>query len=267
MDPRIFCPIPRGVFEFKWTEGFGATIYSLLTRLEHCLVRKYYFSMSEPLGFGHWTDFFKPFWDHARKEKFHHTLPKVPNTNPRLVIYKEHVQGYNEKNGKNIFFLKDYKYMLDKIYHYRDDIQQEIENIIQSKHLPENYSCIHIRRGDRTNHGKCPCKSEVPEYIEALRKLDPNPECVFIATDDERIIQEVKEHLPDIKTLSQTEQQGFDHNTFFSTPYTEKRNIYLQLFAEIEIATRSKYFIGTYCSVLSHLMQARHGLENSTLVY
>ena len=111
MDTRIFCENPKAVFPFKWLEGFGATIYSLLTRIEYCLKQQYYFSVAQPLGFGYWTDFFKPFWDPIERKKVYRTTTQLMSPSPKIVIYREHVMGYKNKNGTNLFYLRDFKYI------------------------------------------------------------------------------------------------------------------------------------------------------------
>jgi len=265
-DPLLF-KNPKEIFEFKWREGFGATIHTIMTRMEYCLQHQYYFTFVEPLGFGHWTTYFKPFWHAGHKTRMYDKVKEISKKEPRLPIYKDHVKGYQQKNGSNLFFKNDYKFMLDTIYNYQDNIQEKVEAMIKQLNLPEKYSCIHIRRGDRQLHKRCPCKVQVDSYVEAIRKLNPNLGVLFVASDDVKMIEAIAKHFPNVQSLTQVAQNGFHDKTFFQSSHQDKADHMLQLFAEIEIAVRSEYFVGTYCSVLSHLMQARRGLEKSVLLY
>ena len=61
LESPLILKNPDTIFEFDWIEGFGATIYTLVTRIEYALQNNMYFAFKNLLGFGNWTDFFQPF--------------------------------------------------------------------------------------------------------------------------------------------------------------------------------------------------------------
>lgn len=290
----ILCLQPQSIFEFEWVEGFGATIYTMISYMNFCLKYQYYFSLSSPLGMGLWTDFFEPFWNETEKQSIYYQIKKR-TTIPALRIYKNHIEGYIHKNGKNLFLKPDYKNILDQIYHLKNEAKKQVELKIEALNLPQSYVCIHIRKGDRVNHRahnkkySCPCNIEIKTYLETLKKYCPHIKNIFVATDDFEVVEELTTmlssraeseviqkalHLDGFATLAMTK------NLYTLTQPTQHGNItaeflkdenkydnFIQLFTEIEIAKRSTFFIGTYCSVLSHLMQAMHGVEESVLLY
>ena len=266
LDGSVLLADAEGIFDFQWTEGFGATIFTLVTRLEYCLENKLYFSLNTPLGFGYWADYFKPFWNEERKKNIHARISNVITKQPRLSIYSEQIKGFREKNNHNLFSKGQYLHMLKTVYQLKDEIQAKVDAAIQAFNFPSDYIAVHIRRGDRQMHRRCPCRVDIREYLNAIAHYRKQANRVFVMSDDSQLVQEISKHIQ-VDTLTSATQRGFDHKTFFSTTHEGKVDTFIQLFTEIEIASRAKHFVGTYCSVLSHLIQARHGVGGTMMLY
>ena len=267
LEGELLLKNPEAILEFDWIEGFGATIYTAVTRIDYALHNNLYFTFKKPLGFGHWTDFFQPFWSEEHKKQIYTMGKRIETKNLRLSIYAEHVKNLHTKIPFNLFMQKNYLSIFQKIFVLKDDIQNAIEATIAALNLPKDYIAVHIRRGDRSKHRRCPCCTPAQTYFNEIQKMKLGTNHVFIMSDDQQSIADLAQRIQNVDTLTKEHQKGFNHKEFFATDHTEKFAGFLQLFTEIEIASRAKYFIGTYCSVLSHLIQARHGVKDSTLLY
>lgn len=250
------------IFEFNWpTEGFGATLYCILTRINYCINEKMYFAMNNSLSIGKWTDYFEPFWDEAEKEAMYRRAKNIKKIDPRLPIYRTHRLGRKSSNRVNLYNQGKLSEYLEKVYKINKKTQEEINKLRESLNLPEDYTAIHIRRGDRTTSRKCPTGMSVTEYLPHLKSKN-----IYVATDSYKTIEELKE-LGDFNIYHLCKPTDLGHTQKnFNTAENKHQNV-IQLLTEIDIAATSSYFVGAYCSVLSHLMQIQCGLEKSILIH
>lgn len=149
---------------------------------------------------------------------------------------------------------------IDKVLKYTEDSKKTIKNIIDSLNLPEEYICVHIRRGDKVlekpqapkmgNKAEA-LRYEIKDYFNAINEKIKN---VFIMSDDYKAILEAKTYI---------RENNLNHKLFYLTNESQDGNctiidkkenrIYTKLdiltfFSEIEIARKSKCFIGTRSS-------------------
>lgn len=164
-----------------------------------------------------------------------------------------------EKQAKK-FAIRFYKLpmsvdQVSEVFSYKDDILSLIKDNIRSLKLPQEFSCFHIRRGDKVLEKPYVGKRiserfEFPDYLEKAGNIDS----IFIMTDDYKAIVEAKEYL--IKN-------ELNHKLFYLTKQTqdghseqldvEQNREYtkaelVSFFSEIEIAKLSSYFVGTNSS-------------------
>lgn len=132
---------------------------------------------------------------------------------------------------------------LSKCFIYTDEIKSKIDLQIESLDLPKNYSCFHIRRGDKLiTEAK---KFDFSSYLAKAKELDN----IFIMSDDYTTLEEAKSFISNnnlnykIFSLTKNSQRG---NVEKKGRFSEEDII--QFFAEIEIAKSSKKFVGTFSS-------------------
>ena len=176
----------------------------------------------------------------------------------RIINAKEWVHSANAK----------YKTSLNQeecieLFSYTPEFQRKILSCMSRLLLPENYSCIHVRRGDKVNEKPAwtskrsrgeSLRYEFTDYISALQKLLPNLENIFIMTDDYKCVQEAKSCLlangSPVKIFSLVKPSQVGHSTIsdrqINKAYSEDELV--QFFAEIEIAKASQAFVGTRSS-------------------
>jgi uncharacterized protein (DUF111 family) len=100
------------------------------------------------------------------------------------------------------------------------------------------------------------------KILDKVTKQDNFP--VFIATDDQRIIEEIKNISPErrIYHFIFPEKNGFDMAKFSELSQEQQRHHIIQLLAEIEMLVEADLFIGTYSSNIGMFVgMARNGKE------
>ena len=150
-----------------------------------------------------------------------------------------------------------------ELFIYTSQFQEKIDSCISRLSLPAQYVCFHIRRGDKVNERLSMTSSlprgeslryEFSDYIDKLKKSFANFQSIFIMTDDYKCIKEgaaylCDNHLP-IEIFSLVKSTQLGHSTILDRnskkAYAEEELV--QFFAEIEIAKKSKVFVGTQSS-------------------
>lgn len=133
-------------------------------------------------------------------------------------------------------------------WRFNQNTKVNIEKLISSVKLPENYIGIHIRAGDKYKEHPL-IKPEIYlkkiENITSLRK-------VFISTDDYTIIENFKKNFIEweLFTSCKPEDRGYFHKEFMEKDRIIIKEEYLKLFYSIEILLKSQMFVGTYSSNL-----------------
>jgi hypothetical protein len=82
--------------------------------------------------------------------------------------------------------LNDYRIYSKELYTVRPDI-------LQSYDLPAKYNSIFIRGGDKLIHEAKP--HVIAEYVKCLVKLDTDIEDLFVHSDDNRLVEQVKQYI------------------------------------------------------------------------
>lgn len=138
------------------------------------------------------------------------------------------------------------KVIIPIVYRFNDKYRYLIEKFIQDIHLPKEYISIHVRAGDKITERQL----ITPQAY--LNKASEKFDChnIFIATDDYRIYEQLKDANPTYTFYTSTspEDKGNDTDIFFSSSKENiKRNL-IEMFASIEIFLKLELFVGTYGS-------------------
>jgi hypothetical protein len=134
--------------------------------------------------------------------------------------------------------------VLQHIWRFNPEVENEIQQISNSLNLPENYIGFQVRRGDKIDE-HAPIKLE--QYIDkASRRTDIRN--AFILTDDYGVIKELKERYPEwnFYTLCRESEKGYTHDEFYNREASLIYNGLVRLLANMEILRKSNFFIGTF---------------------
>ena len=145
-------------------------------------------------------------------------------------------------------------------------LNSSITNIVESKISILNdipFIGIHIRMGDKickfdkkTAEADVPDLYKIPSIIEKIIKIDPEIKTIFIATDDDEVIDIIYNLLCEssikkisIITFSTTERKGYDQKKFnLNLSQQESYLSNISFIIDFEALLRGKYFIGTISS-------------------
>ena len=158
--------------------------------------------------------------------------------------------------------------LTQRIIRLQPAIAGKINAIIsQLKLPPPGYVCFHIRRGDKLEkHGSQKPQAkryEAEAYFDAARKyFDENSvECIYVCTDDYRALGEVEAIAPAgcrVLTLCLPSENGFSRVDRMETGQYFSSNDMIRIMANIGIASRSMFFVGTYSSGISKFIRLVH---------
>lgn len=119
---------------------------------------------------------------------------------------------------------------------------------------------VHIRRGDKITTGEM---KSIPlsDYSDLIKKTGYKK--VYLATDDRRVLLELKEKCDGICIYSNPflKQDGFSEGDFNKNHRQKRYHDTLILLFDIYMLVKSDHFIGTFSSNLSRIVPCYLGLE------
>lgn len=140
--------------------------------------------------------------------------------------------------------------------------------LVERDSLPQPYAAIHVRRGDKVDgylsrKGKVIIEGEnspLRDYMSVIRRQAPRLKCLFVMTDDYRVIHELKLIEPDLEivTFCQDTEQGYKQTEFSTLEQETKTSSIRRLISEVEIASHSQVFVGCYKSNVSRYIALVH---------
>lgn len=132
-------------------------------------------------------------------------------------------------------------------WRYNDTVQLEIDNIINSLQLPDEYLGIHVRRGDKHMENKL---MNIETYVDKINMLAPDIKNLFVLTDNYEVIRDIQKIYPSFKiyTLCGKDETGYIHSDFQKQSRRSIRDAHLKLFASMDVLSKSVYFVGTFSS-------------------
>lgn len=262
------------IHHFGTGNGFYSELNSLLFTTLFCLQNKLrleLYSKDAAFTFGNgWTEYFEPFCpefknnfigkrisrDYINNHRDKHIcyLYKIITRNDILNdIYWYCRSGWFEHSHFHIpeleingDILQAMKVIIPIVYRFNSRYTSIIERFIQELNLPNKYISIHIRTGDKITERDL---IKPQNYIEKAKKLS-NCQNIFVATDDFRVFEELRDNNPDYTFFTSTSPEDKGNNTelFFATSQENIRRNLIEMFASIEVFLKSELFIGTYSS-------------------
>ena len=142
--------------------------------------------------------------------------------------------------------LQAMKIIIPIVYRFNDRYTTIIEDFIKEIDLPDNYISLHIRAGDKVRERNL---IKPQDYLNKARNYSTCHN-IFVATDDYRIFEELKNDNPDYKFYTSTspKEKGYDQKTIIGSSEEDIRNNLIEMFASIHIFLKSELFVGTYSS-------------------
>lgn len=138
------------------------------------------------------------------------------------------------------------KVIIPIVYRFNKKYAFIISNFINNLKLPERYISLHVRAGDKITERKLITPQN---YLEKAKSLS-NCHDIFVATDDYRIFEQLRDNNPEYKFYTSTspEERGNDTEKLFASSKDVIRNNLIEMFASVEIFLQSELFLGTYSS-------------------
>ena len=262
------------IHHFGTGNGFYSELNSLLFSTLFCLQNKLrleLYSKDAAFSFGNgWTEYFKPFCpefkndyigkrisrDYINNHRNNHIfyLYKILTRNDILNdIFWYCRSGWFEHSFFNIPELEingnirqAMKIIIPIVYRFNEKYTHIIEDFINKLDLPKRYIGLHVRAGDKITEREL---FTPQSYLEKAKSLS-NCHDIFVATDDYRIFEQLRDDNPDYTFHTSTSPQERGNNTekFFSSSEEIIKNNLIEMFASVEIFLHSEFFIGTYSS-------------------
>jgi len=152
--------------------------------------------------------------------------------------------------------------LVQSIWNYKPHIRKRIDDIKRSVKVETPYAGFHIRRGDKFREKDFTPIESYFNKLNQITKRDDYP--VFIATDDQRIIGEIKDVYPNrrIYHFHLPQNKGFDMDNFQPLNKQQQADSIIQLLAEVEMLVEANIFVGTFTSNVGMFVgMARDGRE------
>ena len=262
------------IHHFGTGNGFYSELNSLLFSTLFCLQNKLrleLYSKDATFTFGNgWTEFFEPFCpefktdfigkrisrDYINNHRDKHIcyLYKVITRNDILNdIYWYCRSGWFEHShfcipelGINGDIRQAMKVIIPIVYRFNDRYTYIIDKFIGNLNLPTQYISLHVRAGDKVTERNLITPQA---YLEKAKK---HSDCrnIFVATDDYRIFEQLRDNNPDCTFYTSTSPEDNGNNTdlFFKTSKNNIRRNLVEMFSSIDIFLKSDLFVGTYSS-------------------
>jgi len=279
--------------------GFFAEINNLIIAVIYCLENNKRFVLYSENGLycnDMWLDFFLPFTEHAKYSfqdngaRISGSLLQKSSLNKNEVTDVTKFLEDGVRNDVSVFstliwpfikrkiiYIPSYQFksqflseniihagyrIIQSIWHFNPVAHKKVLKIKQSLKIQTPYVGLHIRRGDK--HTEVVFKS-VEEYLIKVNKITKQLNFpVFIATDDQRVLNEIKKISPKrpLYYFQYPERNGFDMADFSSLNKEHQNDNIIQLLAEVDMLINADLFVGTFTSnVGMFIAMARDGKE------
>ena len=253
-------------------------------RIGFCLLKK-----THAVGFSFkngWRDYFEPMFPEISVSKVSekllksHRVYRIPVINKAVKQYLKSNTGCKyfgfdnigrlpkSLNNKNLHMTSpDYwesmKCFYKILWQPNTDTQLYVKDYLTNLGLNNDYLAIHVRRGDKSiEHEYVP----ITLYLKLLNSLELELNKLYIATDDQRIVDEFRKALGNKYQIytSFENQTGHDQSSFNNSAANIRKSKTLLFIAELEIIFNSTYFIGSQTSNVYFL--SRYARGNSSML-
>ena len=169
---------------------------------------------------------------------------------PTFHLVREYARQQRERDLSG--FQRNLHHLSNSIWCIQPRIAAEV-----SRYLPPtpHYTAIHVRRGDKITERE-DREYAIDEYIQVLKNLPVPSRDLFIMSDDQRVVDEFRELLPEcvIHRGPEKTTEGYSQHVFQSMDRNARIEATEQLIVEIEIARQATYFLGTFNSNVFRLL-------------
>lgn len=264
----------RLIHHFGTGNGFYSELNSLLFSTLFCLqnrLRLEIYSKDAPFTFGNgWNEYFESFCpdfkndfigkrisrDYINNHKHNHIcyLYKVLTKNDILndiywycrTGWFEHAHFEIPELGITGDIRQAMKVLIPIVYRFNEKYTHIINSFINDLDLPQRYISLHVRAGDKIT------ERDLITPQKYLDKAKTFSDChnIFIATDDYRIFEQLRDDNPDYTFYTSTspEERGNDTEKLFASSNDIIRSNLIEMFASVEVFLHSELFVGTYSS-------------------
>jgi hypothetical protein len=138
------------------------------------------------------------------------------------------------------------KVIIPIVYRFNDKYTTIINQFIEDLNLPDEYISLHVRAGDKVTERKLITPQD---YLEKA-KLHSDCHNIFVATDDYRIFEQLRDNNPEYTFYTSTspEEKGYDQDKFVQSSKDYVQHNLIEMFASIQVFLQSSLFVGTYSS-------------------
>jgi len=277
------------VFRIGIDAGFFSEFNNMILTIHYCLANEIKFVLnSKDANFSFkkgWQDFFMPFCqeDNFALHKFFNSRLAKPNIakkrdKVRNFFYQKYlnitgvdfltyqilpVARKQNSNTKQKILLPglygdlftNCRIITEMIWHFQPSILKEIEKIVSSITLPEQYVSFHVRRGDKSIESDF---IPLENYISKAEK-STKIRSAFISTDDYSIYIELCSQFKNwtFYTLCDPSKQGYFQNEFDHKKPNWKKNELIDFFSSIDLLSKANFFFGTYTSNVGMFLALR----------
>lgn len=262
------------IHHFGTGNGFYSELNSLLFSTLFCLQNKLrleLYSKDATFTFGNgWTEYFEPFCPEFKNDYIGKRISQDYINNHRdkhiCYLYKiftkndilndiywycrsgwfEHSHFCIPELGIDGDIRQAMKVIIPIVYRFNKKYTNIINNFNNKLELPNRYISLHVRAGDKITERDLITPQA---YMEKARSLS-NCRNIFVATDDYRIFEQLRDDNPDyvFYTSTSPEEKGNDTERLFASSQEVIRKNLIEMFASVELFLQSELFIGTYSS-------------------
>ena len=262
------------IHHFGTGNGFYSELNSLLFSTLFCLQNKLrleLYSKDATFTFGNgWTEYFEPFCPEFQNNYIGKRISRdyINNHRDKHICYLYKIFTRNDILNDIYWYCRSgwfehshfcipelsidgdirqaMKVIIPIVYRFNDKYATIIDKFIEDLKLPNEYISLHVRAGDKITERKL----ITPQAYLEKAKRHSNCHNIFVATDDYRIFEQLRDNNPEYAFYTSTspKDQGNNTEVFFTTSEDNiKRNL-IEMFSSVEIFIKSELFIGTYSS-------------------
>lgn len=262
------------IHHFGTGNGFYSELNSLLFSVLFCLQNKLrleLYSKDALFCFGNgWNEYFEPFCPEFKNDFIGKRISRDYINNHRdkhiCYIYKIFTRndilndiywycrsGWFEHSTFDIPELAIHgdirqamKVIIPIVYRFNDKYTTIINQFIEDLNLPDEYISLHVRAGDKVTERMLITPQD---YLEKA-KLHSDCHNIFVATDDYRIFEQLKDNNPEYTFYTSTspEEKGYDQDKFVQSSKEYIQQNLIEMFASIRVFLQSCLFVGTFSS-------------------
>ena len=279
---------PILVYHLGQRSGFFSEYLTMLQAILYCLQTGIQFQLySKDANFAisdGWSDIFEPFCQEQTSPLHRFLNPRFPTPKFKFKLCKAaapivktlcqckyltyelwnefravdfdetpiHLEAFNQHASA----MQIYREINQMVWRLKPEIQKQINSLLCKIKLPNSYSVVHIRSGDKIKEAK---PYSIHEYIEKLKQIT-DIQNVLVLTDDYTNYTNLIENYPNLNfyTLENPKQKGYQHRAQKRLSSKDKYSNYLTFLAGIQAAVNGKFYLGTNSSNVSTFVRLKN---------